>query len=70
MNELYLDEPAKWKTRILHQIHAADPVDMDRKSCLYTILEYCVYWATFGPYRLDQLYVFCAIHILVSYFAG
>ena len=40
MKELYMDEPAKSKTRILRQIHTADPVAMDRKSCLYTILEY------------------------------
>ena len=42
MKELYIEEPAKWKTRELRQIHSADPVDMDRTSCLYTFLEYSV----------------------------
>jgi len=51
---MYVDEPAKWKTRELHQIHryerTADPVAMDRKSCLYSVLEY--------KYRLDiNIYV-------------
>ena len=28
MNELYIEEPAKWKKRILRQIHTAVPVGM------------------------------------------
>ena len=31
MNELYLDEPANWKPRILRQIHTADPDGMRQK---------------------------------------
>ena len=42
MKELYIDEPANWKTRILRQIRTADPVGMGRKSSRYTILEYSV----------------------------
>jgi len=37
MNKFYMDEPAKWKTRILLQIHTADPLDMGRKSHQYTL---------------------------------
>jgi len=43
MKELYIDEPANGKTREPLQIYTADPVAMDRKACLYTILEYIVY---------------------------
>ena len=35
-------QDAKWKTREQRQIHTADPVGVGRKSCLYTMLEYCV----------------------------
>jgi len=38
----YIDEDTKWKTRLLRQIHTADPIGMGIKSCLYTILENCV----------------------------
>ena len=35
----------------------ADPVGMDRKSCLYTLYWNIMYWRDFFPiYRLDQLY--------------
>ena len=34
-----VDEDTKWKTRELSQIHTVDPVGMDRKSRLHTILE-------------------------------
>ena len=33
-----IDDPSKWKMRELRQIHTADPVGMDRKSCLYTVI--------------------------------
>ena len=39
--EIMIDEDTKWKMRILHQIHTDDPVSIGRKSCLYTMLEYC-----------------------------
>ena len=35
MKEFYIDAHAKWKTRKWRQIHTADQVAMDRKSCLY-----------------------------------
>ena len=39
MNKLYIDNIAKWKTRILRQIHTgtSEPVGMGRKSRQYTI---------------------------------
>ena len=48
MKMLYTDEPAKWKMRELHQIHTADPVAIDSKSCLYTI-----YWIIVSKARLS-----------------
>ena len=33
---------AKWKTRILRQIHTADPVGMGSKSRQYTMFQYSV----------------------------
>ena len=42
MNEFFIDEPAKWKTRKLRQIHTADPVGMGRKSRQYNIFHYIV----------------------------
>ena len=47
MKELYIDEPSKWKTRELHQIHTADPVGVGRKSRQYTILTSVVNWHDF-----------------------
>jgi len=44
MKELYIDEPAKWKTKILRQIpySTAYPAGTGSKSCLYTLLELSV----------------------------
>ena len=61
MKELYIDEPAKWKTRKLRQIDTDDPEGMDRKSCLFTILEYRVLVQLSTHAWLDQLNVFGAI---------
>jgi len=52
INELYRDEPAKWKTRELRQIHTvytAEPVGMGRKSRQYTILQNSVQAHDFLP---------------------
>jgi len=42
LNCVYVDEPAKCKTRILRQINTADKVGMARKSCQYTMFQYSV----------------------------
>ena len=62
MKEYYIDEPAKWKTRELSQIHIYSwsshyghkVVPVHYTGILGT-------GATFCPYRLDQRYVFGAV---------
>ena len=67
MKELYIDETAKWKTRELRQIHTgtADPFGIDRKSCMYNLMEYSV---------MARLFAHTAVCIwrnsLVFHFAG
>ena len=38
INKLYIDNTAKWKTRILRQMQTADPDCMGRKSCQYNYI--------------------------------
>ena len=67
---VYIDEPAKWKSRILRQIHTADLVGIGQKvlPVHYTVI-LCT-GATFFPYRLGQLYICIRCDILVFHFAG
>jgi len=71
------EKDTKWKTKILSQLHTADPVGMGRKSCLYAILKHsvlarlsahtdwisCVYWA---PYPRLPLCGLIYIHTTYS----
>ena len=68
-NKLDTEKDAKWKMRILRQIHmycTADPVCTGRKSCQYSYIsghEYSCSGATFCPYQLVQLYALGAISL-------
>ena len=71
MNKLHIDEPEKIEDEDIapKYIGTADPVGMVRKSRQYNIFQNT--GKTFGPYRLDQLYIYLAgCNILVFHFAG
>ena len=71
MKELYLDEPAKLKTKELSQIckHSWSSRYMDRMSCLYPLLEYSVYWRDFLPIPTGSAVSIC-LNSLVVHSAG